>query len=626
MWRSLVAGVALALVPGAALALDPEVNRPYRVQIVLRVAHHRLLTDLFKEQVRRELHDGAQAALGNMGDVEVVTRHRLLPEVEAKGLQEALDNWKEVSDTKTHFVLIDYVDGRYQIQTRQHDGSTGLSSPVVRRAATTDREFVARQAGLMMDQDFGPVGTVEEGSEGGEVRVTLKGSGLGTPLDRWLRPGDVFAIAHLVQGRGGEQSFRVPWALLQLVDEPKGGVCRCRLFHRLKGPLNPTPRTVGFRCLKLGTTDAPLRLRLVDAKSGAPVANMRVTVSPDGFQGTPRDDLQTDHYGLAETNPKTPYHNIAFAKVLNVGNLVANIPLEIFADHTILCPIGVDANAEQAADLGLRRERLRAELLDALNVTDQYFKDLSDLVEKQAHQEAVKVAEADARELEEDVRTRDIELKNLRKDAEGTALDFDELETRLKALKSRGAKLQEFIGRLKTVVKKETDPNRGKWEAKVEEADLLVEQADYDKAIQVYESVLKEIEPGKAKTELEQKVAGLKEAWRIRDQNTQGPHRHARIFVYEIWPTLDTVKEIHDNLDKAVQAFETCKQVGDRLTPRKMRQAAGPQLAILQKRTEALMSQDTEDARNEKKMIGEVSARLKELYERIENYLKPTGK
>ena len=84
----------------------------------------------------------------------------------------------EAGSAKRHFVEVSFADGRYVVRARQHDGSTGLASPVVRRTWTSDRQFVARAAALLIDQDFGVVGTVVPGkSEGQMVQLALKGGG-----------------------------------------------------------------------------------------------------------------------------------------------------------------------------------------------------------------------------------------------------------------------------------------------------------------------------------------------------------------------------------------------------------------------------------------------------------------
>src|SRR5207244_11432550 len=128
-----------------------------------------------------------QAAFAGRARVEVVDAHPLLKEIETKGLQAALEGWKEVGPRKTHFVLIDFKNGEYEIQAGQHDGLTGLASPVARRARTPDRQFVAHTAALMIDRDFGLVGTLDANARGPEVHVILKAGGLGIPMEQWLK-------------------------------------------------------------------------------------------------------------------------------------------------------------------------------------------------------------------------------------------------------------------------------------------------------------------------------------------------------------------------------------------------------------------------------------------------------
>src|SRR5947209_5838874 len=127
---------SLCLCGEAPAQLDPEKDSPYQLQIVVRVADHPPFTAVFKDQVKRELRDSLQASLADLARVEVLDTHPLLKDIETKGLQAALDSWKEVSPRKTHFVLIDFKSGQYEIQARQHDGLTGLASPVPPRAKT----------------------------------------------------------------------------------------------------------------------------------------------------------------------------------------------------------------------------------------------------------------------------------------------------------------------------------------------------------------------------------------------------------------------------------------------------------------------------------------------------------
>src|SRR5262249_26277832 len=152
-----------------------------------------------------------------------------------------------LSDTKLHFVLIDFVNGLYEIQARQYDGFTGLASPVVRHSSTSDRWLVARSAALLVNQDFGFNGTVPAGRiTGDRVELHLKGASLGVPLDRWVRKGEVFAVTQTVQVGPQQRAFRMPFTLLQVIDAPRDGVCSCHVLYRKTDPrAGPLPAGPG---------------------------------------------------------------------------------------------------------------------------------------------------------------------------------------------------------------------------------------------------------------------------------------------------------------------------------------------------------------------------------------------
>src|SRR5437016_6304677 len=96
----------------AAAPAAAELKEPYKLHIVLHLARHRLLTEVFHKQLERELKDGLQAALGKLARVEVLRKHPKLSDVLARGLDRALDGWRDRSDVKTHFVLIDFAGTR----------------------------------------------------------------------------------------------------------------------------------------------------------------------------------------------------------------------------------------------------------------------------------------------------------------------------------------------------------------------------------------------------------------------------------------------------------------------------------------------------------------------------------
>src|SRR5262245_34351891 len=229
---------SLCLCGESSATLDAETKKPYKLTVVLHVAHNRLLTDAFQERVERELREGLQAALGDLGDVKVVREHPKLAEVLDKGLR-SLDAWNERSGAKTHFVLIDFSGSDYEIEARQYDGLTGTATPLVRRDRTQDREFVGRAAALMVERDVGIVGTFPawpKGTKPQKVQLELKGGGLGAPMNRWVHKGDVFAVVQIPTGSGTGRV--VPDAIVQVEAPPGEGEATCtgNLFWRRNPP------------------------------------------------------------------------------------------------------------------------------------------------------------------------------------------------------------------------------------------------------------------------------------------------------------------------------------------------------------------------------------------------------
>src|SRR5688572_3238719 len=72
-----------------------QLKEPYRVRIVVHVERHRLLTDIFRKQLMRELGDWTQTGLGALAKVEVTDTHPHLLTVRTQGLGRALDGYRE---------------------------------------------------------------------------------------------------------------------------------------------------------------------------------------------------------------------------------------------------------------------------------------------------------------------------------------------------------------------------------------------------------------------------------------------------------------------------------------------------------------------------------------------------
>jgi len=599
----------------------PFSRDPYRLQVVLRVAPHRLLTPVFKEQLQRELRDSLQGAFGKLAAVEVVTEHPLLKDIDTRGLQSVLDGSEKdkaagTTPVKTHFVLVDFVDGQYEIQAGQQDGLTGLATPVVRQARTADRQFVSRTVAQFLDRDFGVVGTVTRKIDDQHVEVTLKGSQLAGGIDRFLGEGDVLAIAQI--GRGGTTT-RVDESFLQVEKKPKDGVCTCRLFNRYKdAKLTEGGGVLGYRCLKLGTSDQPvsLRLRLVDLK-GQPVDGLQVEVSRHGFDR--KDDFKhqgpTRSGGLLETTDK--YSHAAFVRVLHNRQPIAQVPVPVIDGRTVTCRVNVKDETGNVGLLQMRRRAFFERLTDTLLAQDDLRKDLSEFIKKDRQDAALERAREGHKGLEDDVRDFEKELLNLRDEAKttGVTLNLALGEQRLAELRSARDEMKKHVDELADALHKlKTDAKNKELFKDVSLARLMRSKAEYDQAIQIYEDALKK---HGANEQVQKELDQLKSEWKV-----EGPaHQRARDFIYDDWPKQDRTHRLKSRMRDANDAFEEIKKAKDKLAAHKLALINVAHADRLNKELKGLKPDEREDDKAAAKLIEDVAGDLQKLHQDVLDFI-----
>jgi hypothetical protein len=602
----------------ARAALDPEVGQPYHLRVVLGIGEHRLLTPVFREQVERELRDSLQAAFGDLAVVEVTTKHPRLKEVLRDGLGQAFEAWKDVDGVKTHFVLINYVNGGYEVQARQHDGLTGQASATIRRVllADSERELVARTAALLVDEDFGVVGTIT-GRSGDTVQVTLRGSGLGVPLDHWVKEGDVFVVAALTGG--GKRATLVQWVVLRAQRGPENGVCTCEAFYRPKDtPLIDRPGMDGYRCLKLTTTHGPLRMQLVQANPKAVVAvpTQHIDVRHQGFTGEDRTLVQgaTDPDGFFNTD-KDPdhgvYDNLAFVSVITGNTQLAKVPVPIVDANTVRIPISLEQT--EALNLTLRRDLWQGDAYTNLRTLVVLFQDMDQLLRERKNDVALKRAKEGLTGVDEALPRLKQEREKLLQDAKGYRLSTAGGDQALAQLETGRKRLQDLVPRLEEAAGKGDDPKAQELQSKVSQAQVLEDRAEFGKALELYKQVL---DSGVDSPELKRKYERLKAQWDIKSDK----HRAARDFIYDTWPDLDPLRGMLGQLEEAHKALMTCEAVGDTLSPQKLLAAAAAHAATLQERLNGL-SDTSEEDRATAKTIVEVADGLNKLIKETKEYL-----
>jgi hypothetical protein len=599
----------------ARAALDPELKAPYQLRVVLQIADHRALTPVFQQQLQRELAGQLQLTYGPLARVEVVRVHRLLKDIRARGLQ-ALDEWGELSEFKTHFVLLDYADGRYRLQARQHDGLTGMASPVIRRDQTAAPRLVARTAARLVDRDFGLTGTVTR-VEGDEVDVAIKGGDLGVPLTRWIRPGEVFAVARVTRQGGQLQGARLESAVLRIQDEPRGGVCRCKLFHRrARDTLGPEPGVEGYRCLKLTTIRGPVRLRLfADDREGKPVNRALVHVSSMGYGAKdPGKDRTTGVDGLLVTPEE--FDNVAFVRVFKSGQLCARFPVEIVDGRTVVCRINDRAVVSDVEELHARRDQWVRRAVESFDLINSRITDLNEAL-KRSPKAALDAARQAVKGIKSDMDSLYAERSQILSGAAKTGgIDMGEGDRVLQQLGEEAGKLDQWAAKQEALIKEAASPERRELESKLQRARLLEAQADFDQAIRLYESVLARV---KDAPEVAAHLQKLKKAWTIPEGDEA--HAKAREFVYNTWSQLDAAG-VKTEMKQAFQAFKVCRDRGDRLTAQKLRLANASHAASLTKRFEALRSApDKEDTRAEIKALTQAKDDLFRLRDEVNAFL-----
>ncbi len=600
-----------------------ELNTPYDLHIVVHVAENRLLTDVFRNRIKRELHDGFQSALGDMGRVTVTDSHPRLADVLARGLR-SLDDWKDRDAQKTHFVLIDYTGVHYGIQARQYDGAIGRASPVVRYDHTRDRDFVAKAAALLIKQDFGVLGTVQGEPEGPKkhVKIELRGGGLGD-MTRWVKKDDVFALA---PPDGGTQAS-LKWSLLQVeqapTEEARDGVCVCRFFYRYQ-----VRSIAGYRCIKLGTVQTPLRIRWTQrqrVRNGFRIkpldSALTVEIRHKGFDNEEATKLEmaSDPNGYLETVSKGKagvFNNVAFVRVINGPvNPMPQVPIALVDDQ----PVVIEVTGSRDVDtlFTLHVSEWQRKVADSVQMQVDLFKRLETLGSKAENRNEILAAAVSGMKRAREDRT---ELLKRRQDlAEEAKRSRKDLKTpiedsRLQQLDKYEAALTTFIDEQRKIEEKENDPQLKKWLREIENAKLREQDLEIEKALEIYERIRKE---GYENPDLDKRIEQLRKDWEL-----HGPeHEEARGFIYRVWPTLDSAR-LEESIPKARNAFKTCKDAGDLISIQKLLRGTLGHAEQLEKKLAELKPDLVIEDEKEALQLKKVIEQIVQLGLEIQDYLK----
>ncbi|MBA4065365.1 MAG: hypothetical protein C0501_16965 [Isosphaera sp.] len=620
MHRLALAAVALALAAGPARAqLDPEPKAPYLWRVVVKAAPHPLLTPAFRDQLRRDLAAALQPALGPLGAVEVIDladlpRDRweaLWQQFDDKGFP-AVEASRDLTGAKTHFLTLDYRDGRYHLAARQHDGFSGLASPVVRSQTVRAPELVGRTAGLMLDRDFGLAGTAEPvpGSKD-EVRVTVRGGQLG-PLDKVVKAGDVFAVSQVFKtNRPAPPPVRTatgkivapppgsvpppgltaaprPFTLLRVTGVGRDGVLRCTALSRFETAL-PTAdkKVVGYRCLRLGTVESPVAVRLVttDPAYQKSVGLVSVRASEAGFGPADAKDVFDFKDGVFRS-PR-PLANVACVTVSHGPTRSALFPLPVLGPDPVALPFEIDPKAEVEAEYTRRVLAASARVADARVAQTICFEATARLVERQKNADALarakggfEAADATDKNLSDDL----ARLRELPSPSPNATRLVEHVEGQLAALRKVNEQLAAHVKTLTEVVRRENDPTVAAVELQAHNLTtritFLLGRGDVDEALVAYEQLI-QVLPTDA--DVKARRDRLKADWA-----PKGPaHAAAREYLLRTWPGLPPA-ELEDSLKRVEAEVEVCLKAGDRYGLRKLLTVFSGALAKLSEYVAAL--------------------------------------
>jgi tetratricopeptide (TPR) repeat protein len=599
---ALVALLAVpALAPAQPPALDPELTTPYRWQIVIDARPHPLLSAAFRDQLRRDLVAALQPDLGPLGTVEVVDlaavpegqRDPVWQDYLTKGFS-ALDAARDLTGVKTHFLRVEVRDGAYHLEARQYDGFAGLASPVVRRQSTRTPELVGRTAGLMIDRDLGVEGTLDPApANATEVTVRFRAGKLG-PLDRLVKPGDVFALARIA--RAGNRAAPPPvrsatgkiiapppgstppaaltpavhsYTLLKVVEPPRDGAAKCAVLRapKYRDTLPTGPGVVGYRCMKLHTVAAPVAVRLVGIDGTAatiPLANVRATEA--GFAAPPDPkDLLDFRDGLYRSG--RPVTNIACVTVTLGKTKTEQFPVPVLGPEPIALPFEVDPKAEAKAVFERSVTSVVTRVADARIAQNLTFEEVGKIIKARKNKEAADRAKAGFAAADTADKVLAEEIQQLR--AQAPSVPGGELfvplltrgDEQLGTLRKANEQLARIILELDKVVAKASDPTNVGREAQAQSVNarinLLLAGGEVEEALAAYDQLATLLPDDPTVKERKAKLAA---EWKPKDAE----HEKARTYMLKTWPALGSVADLKESLPQLRAAVETCKKANDR--------------------------------------------------------------
>lgn len=591
-----IALIVLLGLTGAATAapLDPEVGTPYRIRVAVKAASHPTLNVAVRAEIARAAAATLRKAAGDAATLEIIDLNAAVPpdpllrqfaQVGFKAFDAVGDSpARLITGMKTHALTVEYRDGTFHLSARQHDGSTGLASPMVRTQANRNPDMLGRLAGMLVEPDFGAVGTVVPvaGLPDGHMRLVLRGSQTG-PFDQWAKVGDVFApsvimeVPDPVADKKNPVKMRVGIpightnTLLRVAETKADGSCVCVLLSRYKagfefGNQSKAKAAVGVRAVKLATIEAPVRLRLIN-KDGQPHARgsrLTVTASDADFRTRAGPAGQFNLSGGVYQSAG-PLNGVACVLVAVGGDAPRLFPVPVLGPDPVTLLFEVSERDEKRAEFADRIKNLRGRIAEVGDAQFQLFTKVNQLIDQRKNKAALTEAEGGygrVQAAEEGLRD---DLKQIQTDPqaadENVKVLLADCEARLKGVTDTQAKLQKTTDLLRNAAAAapggteamDKDFRAKELAARIQE---FLGRGEIDDALVTYGQLI-QLQPDDQG--LKDKREQLQKEWAPQDEE----HRKARD-AWRKWKRATTVDEFVDAAAGLTPALEVLNKKKDK--------------------------------------------------------------
>ncbi|HEV3384260.1 MAG TPA: hypothetical protein VG097_05560, partial [Gemmata sp.] len=322
----------------------------------------------------------------------------------------------------------------------------------------------------------------------------------------------------------------------------------------------------GYRCMKLGTINSPMTVRLISKEGMKTAGLVTVQATEKGFD--PKQLVPTDTFAFKDGVflSNRSLSNVACITVSLGPTIKKPFAVPILSSDAVNLPVEIDPKAEEQAAFAMSAVATRSRVIDARNAQKECFEATSRLIDKRKNEEALARAKSGYQAAVAAILSIEEELKHLRETSErlqygGNILkSFDQ---QVDALKQFNTQLETHIKTLDIVVARERDPSKAAQDVQAQELlgriEILLSSGEVDQALTAYNQLV-QLVPDNA--DFKAKREKLKADWAPKSD----AHAQARNYLLKTWPAINTIPELEQSIKSLTDYVEECKKNGDRYT------------------------------------------------------------